>query len=392
MSGEQTVCLGEDVVLALKNDFKSIMREVVQESLLDNLQNDMWGLMKELMKESLPDILRDELPNILVDVNERAKQIERARQDAEDFIDENPGKFNEGYRNRNKVFEGYVRCMNLTKLYNEYLQSNPTYIPRKFRDDKYYVRDEEELEIINNRFMGKFQSDFNLLKKGQRDFATAVNTEDDIIYNFIEHCNIPDRVKTEIDAIWERDRKIDEKKIEEEWTKKITGMKQAYEKDKQHLAELNRERAKKFEEIRQSARAVPINEANLEEDSDQESTGEFVNRDELENTLTDVPELPHGEESAANPPPQPVAMEIKETPPESEVREENANATEGVILVDDTMDSSATLFDSTPDITVATPNTNNNIQMMATNFSEISNNSQNRTKSNYKFRKRPLLR
>ena len=37
------------------------------------------------------------------------------------------------------------------------------------------------------------------------------------------------------------------------------GMKTAYEKDKQVLAELNQKRARKFEELRQSARTVDAN-------------------------------------------------------------------------------------------------------------------------------------
>ena len=55
-------------------------------------------------------------------------------------------------------------------------EKDPVYIPRKFRDDKFFVRDQEELEILNLRFMGKFDSEYHLLKKRQRDFAAAINT------------------------------------------------------------------------------------------------------------------------------------------------------------------------------------------------------------------------
>ena len=82
----------------------------------------------------------------------------------------------------------------LTKLYDECLQCDPVYIPRKFRDDKFFVRDEEELAIVNTRFMGKFKSEYDLMKKRQHDFASAVNAEDDIIYNLIEHYRVPNAV------------------------------------------------------------------------------------------------------------------------------------------------------------------------------------------------------
>ena len=103
--------------------------------------------------------------------------------------------------------------------------------------------------------MGKFRSEYDLLKKRQRDFASAVNEQDDIIYNFIEHCEVPESVKTELAAIWERDNKSSEATVDSKWLKNIAGMKIAYEKDKQKLAEHNQRRAKKFEELRGSASA-----------------------------------------------------------------------------------------------------------------------------------------
>ena len=373
MSGERTVILGEDAAAFSKAELKNIMREV----------------MREVLPEVLPDVLRDEFPKILSDVNESTKQIEKAKLEAQNFLDNNPEKFNEGYKNRYKMYEGYARCMNLTKLYDECLETAPIYIPRKFRDDKYYVRDEEELDIINARFMGKFRSDYNLLKKRQRDFAAAVNTEDDIIYNFIEQCNVSDMVRTEIATIWQRDRKEDEEKINSEWTKSIKGMKIAYEKDRRHLAELNQQRAKKFEEIRQSARTVPAVEAVLDEDLEQEESDEEIDAGEVQETLTERPEIPV---SAAPVVPlsSPAATDA-ETSPEPNGEEENATAE--VVLVEETIDSSATLFDNTLDTTNASQSNNNTIQMMAGNFRDTpDNNNNNRTQHTYKFRRRPLLK
>ena len=371
MSGERTVILGEDAVVFSRTELRNIINEC--------------------MREILPDVLRDELPKILVDSNETTKQIEKAKRDAQNFLDNNPEKFNEGYRNRYKMYEGYARCVNLTKLYDECLNLVPKYIPRKFRDDKFYVRDEEELQIINSRFMGKFKADYDLLKKRQRDFATAVNTEDDIIYNYIEQCNVPDMVRTELAAIWERDRKEDEEKINNEWTKSIKGMKVAYEKDRRELAQLNQQRAKKFEEIRQSARAVPVVEPVL--DDDIEDSDEEVEADELQGTPTESPEIP---DNAAPTEPQPLPTARNgeaETSPEPSAEEEIAEPAVDAVLVEETIDSSAALIDDTFDLDNISQNSNNNIQMMAGNFRDTpANNINNRTQSNYKFRKRALLK
>ena len=77
------------------------------------------------------------------------------------------------------------------------------------------------------------------MEKRQRDFAAAVNAEDDIIYKYIEYCSTTDVVKTQIAAIWEKHVKGDEDKEKEEWRKNIIGMKAAYEKDNRDLEELN---------------------------------------------------------------------------------------------------------------------------------------------------------
>ena len=217
-----------------------------------SIRKEIKEIIRETIIEVFPAILRAELPRILIDVNEQTKLIEKAKLDAEEYMHKNPDKFNEVYKERIKLYEGYARCENLTKLYDECLQMDPVYIPRKYRDDRFFVRDEEELEIVNTRFMGKFQSEYSLLKKRQRDFVTAVNAQDDAIYELIEHCGVPDAVKTEIASVWERDVKFEEDKINKQWVKNIAGMKTAYEKDKQRLAVLNQHRLRKFEELRGS--------------------------------------------------------------------------------------------------------------------------------------------
>ncbi len=100
--------------------------------------------------------------------------------------------------------------------------------------------------LIQSETKNYLQTEYNLLKQRQRDFAAAINAEDDVIYGLIEHCSAENDVKTEMAAIWDEDTKSEETKIKEEWKVKITGMKIAYEKDKTNLAELNQQRALKF--------------------------------------------------------------------------------------------------------------------------------------------------
>ena len=390
MSGEQMAILDENMVSSLRNDVKMIMREVIL--------------------EVLPDIMRSELPKMLVDISERTKQIEQAKLDAKYFMDNNSVKFNEGYRKRVDLYKGYARCEHLTKLYNECLQANPIYIPRKFRDDNFYVRDEEELEILKGRFLGKFQCEYKLLKKRQRDFATAVDTEDDIIYNFIEHCNVPDMVKTEIGAIWERDVKANEDKVKKEWAANIEGMKTAYEKDKQVLLELNQRRARKFQQLRQSTRTVdvstnPVVEASTGQVGEQlqESAQTIsVTNDRNDLIISVINGHPNGEETSTeileNPDDTPPGVVPTSTaqrgndPVPSEPGNENGD--DDVTIessTEENINSSAALFDNTPETNEFSTQDQNNIDNMAGNFSGPPHSQQKRPQCNYKFRKRQPL-
>ena len=272
MSGEQSDVFGKDEVASIRNIIEETITAALPtalqqsnifgevQSLRTIIEETMTATLPAVLREIVPGIMLSELPKVLIDVKDEMKRIEKAKQDAMDFMNANPDKFNIGYKKRRKLFEGYARCDHLTKLYDECKRVEPVYIPKKFRDDKFFVRDAEELEIINVRFMGKFDSEYNLLKKRQRDFAKEINAEDDIIYDLIGQCNTSDIVKTEIAAIWEKDVKGDEEKIIQQWKSKITGMKTAYEKDKKKLAENNQKRMLKFEQLRQATRTVDIDE------------------------------------------------------------------------------------------------------------------------------------
>ena len=327
-------------------------------------------------------------------------------------MDNNSVKFNEGYKKRTELFKGYARCEHLTKLYDECLQANPVYIPKKFRDDKFYVRDEEELEIIQGRFMGKFQSEYRLLKKRQRDFATAVNTEDDIVYGIIEHCRVSDMVKTEMAAIWERDVKANEEKVRNDWAVNIVGMKTAYEKDKEALFELNQRRAKKFQEIRESSRAVDASTS----PAVTVSTGQEGHQHQNSTRTIEINEDGSGmvmsvnvgytneegegstETSEDHEDVNPVAVQVLDSQSGVELRsteplsEDSTGNITTFPSADEAIDSSAAPFDSAPDDSDFTTQDHSNIANMVGNFTATHPSQSNRSQSNYKFQKRSHLR
>ena len=442
MSGGQLSMLGEDEVASITKQLTDSFHQQIasiQTKLTDSFTSDLTAVFRDIMRKELPKVLSDtdlfreimhkELPKILIDVKDEMIRIESAKQDARAYMNSNPEKFNTSYNNRKKLFDGYWRCESLTKLYEECKSSTPAYIPRKFRDDKFFVRDEEELAIVNVRFMGKFDSEYNLLKKRQRDFATAINAEDDVIYELIEHCNAPDVVKTEIAAIWERDVKSEEDKTKEDWRKKVTGMKAAYEKDKKNLEELNQQRKAKFQKLRQGTRRVEFNnETNRVLVSigsfsiDSEEEGEEDESAPLqEQPATEPAVTVHTEQTGistdtahGNAPEPPVQNEPSNDTvdnnlePAIDVENRTTPRSEGVSVVETTPDvtttgddaseevinSSAPLFgtQNNSDDNVFSSQTQENIEQMARNFSTPPVQQHKMPRHNYKFRKRDLLK
>ena len=389
---------------------------------VESIKTEIKVIIRDTLLEILPEILRVELPKILVDVNEQTKLSLEARRDAEEYMNQNPDKFNEVYKKRIKLFEGYARCENLTKLYDECLQCNPVYIPRKFRDDKFFIRDEEELAIVNIRFMGKFKSEYDLLKKRQRDFASAINAEDDTIYNFIEHCGVPNNVKTEMATIWERDVKSDEEKINNKWIQNITGIKIAHEKDKQKLAELNQQKRRKFEELRRpqdgAESGVPTEEGRsvrqVEVHDAENRIVISISSNNVDNTdnLTQVPSAPNIEDvpqstaTSGNIPSIDIGEEkmmTGETALQEDIFRNNVLADDTIhgSTENETFNSSVPLFGSQHHDSTLVPSntfdvnsfsTQDVIRNLAGNFTPTPAALTTKVQSNYKFRRRPPLK
>ena len=196
-----------------------------------------------ILVDVVPDVISRILPNIIAAIETKTISHIEARHDAERIMYDNPTKFNECTKRRKKFFTQHERCESLIQLYDECLQETPSpYIPRKFREDKFHVMDEEELEIVNRRSLANLTCQYDILSKRKRDFALKVNQEDDKIYEHVEAMAISAESKIEIINIWQKDTKGDENKVKQEWKRKVTEMKQAYAKDKEILAEKNRSR------------------------------------------------------------------------------------------------------------------------------------------------------
>ena len=224
---------GHTQIIINNDDMEQIKNEIITK---------ITEVLPSILMEVFPALIEKVLPNIITAVERKTESHISTRGEADRFINENPEKFNECIKSRKQAFEQFQRCESLLLLYNECKEEQPPYIPRKFREDKFHVHDEEELDIVNRRSLANLQCQYDLLSKRKRDFVAKVNHQDDLIFQYVEEMDISREVKVEISKIWQNETKEDEIGIKKVWEKKISEMKKAYEKDKEKLEESNRNR------------------------------------------------------------------------------------------------------------------------------------------------------
>ena len=223
----------------------------------------------------------------------------------------------------------------------------------------------------------------------------------------IEHCGVPDLVKTEMGGIWERDVKSDEEKINKQWEKNIVGIISAHNKD-------NQQREKEFEEPRRSEQSNVIS---VTEGGDNVRRVEVGNERRLVVSIgmeqaEELSEVPLGPSSGNDLLAAPISVSTTAAghtdPYESATSEESNSDT--VILedttaqdtTDDIFDSSAALFnthDGDPNSNpLSTENSVNfstqtqiNIQNIGGNYTQTPATQTRKIQSNYKFRKQSHL-
>ena len=75
----------------------------------------------------------------------------------------------------------FKRCERLLDLCKEWLQEDPMYIPRKFRNDKTYVTSQEELNISRKSYLNNLKSECEILKLRKNNLLENIANQDKIL-------------------------------------------------------------------------------------------------------------------------------------------------------------------------------------------------------------------
>ena len=98
MSGEQSDVFGKDEVASIRNIIEETITAALPTALRTIIEETMTATLPAVLREIVPGIMLSELPKVLIDVKDEMKRIEKAKQDAMDFMNANPDKFNIGYK------------------------------------------------------------------------------------------------------------------------------------------------------------------------------------------------------------------------------------------------------------------------------------------------------
>ena len=86
----------------------------------------------------------------------------------------------------------YLRCDKQLLLYNEFLEEEPMYMHRKFRNDKVYTMNDQEKSIYNKLALEKLKAEMDILTNRREHFRNSIDTIDKKFKQFLDNKRIPE--------------------------------------------------------------------------------------------------------------------------------------------------------------------------------------------------------
>ena len=242
---------------------------------LESLSSEIVDSLKELIKEKLSTMLPNILQELAPTITELAKEaivehisksdmleeklfesFSSAREEVDSFMDSFAKEIEEKLSKRKSAYYKYARHENFVNLYEECLTSDPIYVPKKFRYDKYHVMSVNELSYIKDMEIQRLRSEIQILGSRRDEFAKRCMDFDHEFLEMIHNSNVSNKASKQLQDRWHKLVKKDADRVNTDWESKTKSMKDIFEKDK------------KFYEKNQQARITPRNSSAESNDSE----------------------------------------------------------------------------------------------------------------------------
>ena len=241
MVDEATPFSSEQIRQMSETMFTQISTELVPK-LLDELRtfcmDDLCTKLKtELMKAA--DTMVQQTKH---EIREQIFKTQHSKDDAKKFMTDHKNLFNKYETERDDAFWKATRYYELQKLYQEGLQQNPVYVPRKFRRDKYHVVSADELSILQTREVNDLKSEMDIFQIREERNRRKIELQDDLVAILVNDKVENPYLREEILRTWNQNNCNEMKRVIDVWKKKVSTMKNSYVKDKEFIREHNRKR------------------------------------------------------------------------------------------------------------------------------------------------------
>ena len=142
-----------------------------------NVINSIMAVLPEILQELVPLII--EKSEALINEN-TTKGLEicgrnvpnniNVNKEVNTFIRRNNNHWQKELKKRKNIYYKVTRSDQLILLYNEYLEEEPIYIPRKFRNDNTFTMNEQEKNIYFKLDLTKLKTEMEVLTRKRAYF------------------------------------------------------------------------------------------------------------------------------------------------------------------------------------------------------------------------------
>lgn len=191
--------------------------------LLPSVIENVLSIVLEKTKEITDEFLSNHrTTNTPVDKKEKKYLVKKNRESWNVLLDK-----------REEVFYKQHRTERILNLYDECLEKEDLYIPRKFRQDNTFIHSPEELDIIKNLELQKFETECKILRIRNENFSTDLDKIDEEIQETINKSTSDTNVQLSLSEDFKIFVKKDTDRIISKWNTKIESTRKAFLKDQE---------------------------------------------------------------------------------------------------------------------------------------------------------------
>ena len=122
---------------------------------------------------------------------------------------------------REQAYYRYAKLEHYLDLYAECMQSEPLYIPKKFRKDNQHVVSPSEVPVLRKMEIDSFRAECEILCIKRDEYTAKCITFDNELQNIIAQYDCSEVVKSKLHERWETLINEDIARINGKWKKKI---------------------------------------------------------------------------------------------------------------------------------------------------------------------------